>query len=36
MHFCQDEAVAVASFFSAIPFAWRWLRMKIASWRNHG
>jgi hypothetical protein len=29
MHWCNDETVAVVTFFSGLPFAWRWFRAKV-------
>lgn len=34
MHFCQDEAMAIAASVPFIGFAWRWLRAKVgALWK---
>jgi hypothetical protein len=35
MHWCQDETVAVITFFSGLPFAWRWVRVRVAlAWKK--
>lgn len=35
MHWCQDETVVVVTFFSSLPFAWRWFQARAtAAWKK--